>query len=208
VEEQYSGSAFSGEGARQHGGDSTVRKSYCPLALSQCCSRSHADDLTRAEDYQKRWKEIVADPNLHGLPYKVETNQRGQIVLSPHRFDYSYTQGDIIELLFEHGEAGRPFPKFPIATEAGVRVPDVMWGTPERREEMDETGDPPTLAPEICIEVMSEKNDWDEMHSKRALYLEAGTEEVWVLSEEGAVRFFADEEMEASRVLPDFPEHV
>jgi hypothetical protein len=101
VEEQYSGSAFSGEGARQHGGDSTVRKSYCPLALSQCCSRSHADDLTRAEDYQKRWKEIVADPNLHGLPYKVETNQRGQIVLSPHRFDHSYAQGDIIELLFD-----------------------------------------------------------------------------------------------------------
>ena len=163
---------------------------------------------TRAEKHQERWQEIVADPSLQELPYKVETNQRGQIVLSPHRPDHSYAQGDIIELLYEHEEEGRPFPEFPLTTEAGVRVPDVVWVTPERREEMDKAGDPPTLAPEICIEVMSENNDWDEMHSKRALYLEAGAEEVWVVTEEGAVRFFADEEMEASEVLPEFPEHV
>ncbi|MCS4201683.1 hypothetical protein GGP93_003139 [Salinibacter ruber] len=31
---------------------------------------------------------------------------------------------------------------------------------------------------------------------------------MWVVTEEGAVRFFADEEMEASGVLPEFPEHV
>ncbi|MBB4070408.1 Uma2 family endonuclease [Salinibacter ruber] len=168
---------------------------------------------TRAEKHQERWQEIVADPSLQELPYKVETNQRGQIVLSPHRPDHSYAQGDIIELLYEHGEEGRPFPEFPLTTEAGVRVPDVVWVTPERREEMDKAGDPPTLAPEICVEVMPESNDWesndwDEMHSKRTLYLEAGAEEVWVVTEEGAVRFFADEETEASGVLPGFPEHV
>ncbi|MCS4185271.1 Uma2 family endonuclease [Salinibacter ruber] len=94
-----------------------------------------------------------------------------------------------------------------------MKVADVIWMSPGRWEHMQETGDPSTLAPEICVEVMPESNDWesndwDEMHSKRTLYLEAGAEEVWVVTEEGAVRFFADEEMEASEVLPEFPEHV
>jgi Uma2 family endonuclease len=161
-----------------------------------------------AREHQKRWQEIVSDPNLRELPYKVETNTRGQIVLSPHRSDHSYTQGDIIELLYEHGVEGRPFPEFPITTEAGVRVPDVVWVTPGRREEMDKAGDPPTLAPEICVEVMSENNDWEEMDSKRALYLEAGAEEVWVVAEDGEVRFFGEEEIEASGLVPDFPGRV
>jgi Uma2 family endonuclease len=89
-----------------------------------------------------------------------------------------------------------------------VRVPDVVWVTPGRREEMDKAGDPPTLAPEICVEVMSENNDWDEMHSKRALYLEAGAEEMWVVTEDGEVRFFGAEEMEESDLVPGFPEQV
>lgn len=29
------------------------------------------------------WKEVCNDPNLHDLPYKIETNDRGQIVMSP-----------------------------------------------------------------------------------------------------------------------------
>ncbi|MCS4119203.1 Uma2 family endonuclease [Salinibacter ruber] len=161
-----------------------------------------------AKEHQKRWQEIIADPNLRELPYKVETNTRGQIVLSPHRPDHSYAQGDVIELLYEHAEEGRPFPEFPITTEAGVRVPDVVWVTPGRREEMDKAGDPPTLAPEICVEVMSENNDWDEMDRKRGLYREAGAEEVWVVAEDGEVRFFGAEEMEESDLVPGFPEQV
>ena len=163
---------------------------------------------TRAERHQKRWQEIVADPNLQELPYKVETNQRGQIVLSPHKNRHSVAQEQIQGLLDEHAPEGLQPTEFAIATAGGVKVADVIWMSPGRWEHMKETGDPSTLAPEICVEVMSESNDWDEMHSKRTLYLEAGAEEVWVVTEEGAVRFFADEETEASGVLPEFPEHV
>ena len=59
--------------------------------------------------------------------------------------------------------------------------------------EMQETGDPTTLAPEICVEVMSRSNDWEEMHDKRRLYREAGAEEVWIVTEENEIRFFAGE---------------
>lgn len=160
---------------------------------------------TLAKGHQERWNEIVEDPLLSELPYKVETNHRGQIVLSPHKVRHSYAQGDIIELLYKHAERGRPFPELPITTQVGVKVPDVVWATDKRREEMEETGDPPTLAPEICIEVMSEANDWKEMEEKRVLYLEAGAEEVWVVDEDGDVRFFGEEEMEESEIAGGFP---
>lgn len=163
---------------------------------------------TPAKKHQSRWHEIVADSSLRELPYKVETNHRGQIVLSAHRSDHSYVQGDIIELLYEHAGEGRPFPEFPLTTETVIRVPDVIWVTEDRRAEMDETGEPPAFAPEICIEVMSEDNDWEEMHEKRSLYLEAGAEEMWVVGEGGEVRFFADKEMERSDLVPEFPNHL
>jgi Uma2 family endonuclease len=77
-----------------------------------------------------------------------------------------------------------------------------------RLEKITETGDPPTRAPDVCIEVMSESNDWDEMCEKRRLYVEAGAEEVWVVTEEKEVRFFADEELEASEFAPEFPSRL
>jgi len=156
---------------------------------------------TSAKKYQERWQEIVSDPHLRELPYTVETNDRG----SPHQADHSYLQGDIIGFLYEHAKEGRPFPKFPITTDEGVKVPDVVWMTAGRREEVDGTGDPPTLAPEICVEVMSEANDWDEMEAKIDLYRKAGAEEVWVVEQDGTVRFFADEELERSTLVPEFP---
>jgi len=70
---------------------------------------------------------------------------------------------------------------------------------------MEATVDPTTLAPEICIEGMSDANDWAEMEEKRTLYREAGAEEVWIVTEEGEVRFFDDGEREASALAPNFP---
>ena len=163
---------------------------------------------TRAKEHQKRWQEIVSDPALEDLPYKVETNHRSQIVLSPPKAARSDQQGDLIALLSDHVSGGKSRPEFPIATSGGTKVPDVVWVTTDRRQQMRETGDPPTLAPEICAEVMSESNDWAEMHEKRALYREAGAEEVWIVTEEGEVRFFKEEEMEESELASDFPDHL
>jgi Uma2 family endonuclease len=160
---------------------------------------------TPAKEHQERWQELCRDPALQDLPYKVETNHRGQIVLSPPKAAHSDLQGRILDTLREVVPQGRGLPEFPIATSGGVRVPDVVWMPEGRLEEITETGDPPTRAPEICVEVMSESNDWDEMHEKRELYLEAGAEEVWVVDEDGNVRFFAGEELEGSELAPDFP---
>jgi Uma2 family endonuclease len=161
---------------------------------------------TRAEEHQERWQEIVTDPNLRDLPYKVETNHRGQIVLSPHKNRHARQQKLALKHLDNLLQSGEAFPEWAIATSGGTKQADVVWASDDRLAEMEETGDPTTLAPEICVEVMSESNDWDEMKEKIALYRATGAEEVWVVDEEGNVRFFGEEEREQSDLAPDFPD--
>jgi len=163
---------------------------------------------TPAEEHQARWEEIVRDPSLRDLPYKVETNSRGQIVLSPHKNRHSLWQKAVEKKLDTLLEGGEAFQEWAIATEEGTKQADVIWASRGRLRDMKDTGDPTTLAPEICVEVMSESNDWDEMEDKRRLYREAGAEEVWVVGEEGDVHFFRDEEVEQSEIAPTFPDAV
>ncbi len=163
---------------------------------------------TPAKEHQERWQEITRDPLLSELPYKVETNNRGQIVLSPHKNRHSFLQEQVQDLLDEHAPDGHRPPEFAIATHEGVKSPDVVWMSPERRRKMEKTGDPTTLAPEVCVEVLSSSNTEEEIREKRALYLEAGAEEIWVVTEESEVRFFAEEELEESGIMPEFPSEL
>lgn len=163
---------------------------------------------TRAREHQEQWQEIVSDPLLSELPYKVETNSRGQIVLSPQKNRHSLLQDAVQNLLRRHAPEGPTPPEFAIATPEGVKVPDVAWTSPDRQREMEKTGDPTTLAPEICVEVLSESNTEEEIREKRELYREAGAEEVWIVSEDGEVRFFGEEKMERSEIAPEFPDHL
>jgi Uma2 family endonuclease len=164
--------------------------------------------ISQAKAHQARWEEIGEDPALQNLPYKVETNQRGQIVLTPPKAQHSDLRGRVLDTLRDVGSEGRGLPEFPIATPAGVRVPDVVWMPGGRLDEIMETGDPPTRAPDICIEVMSDANDWAEMHEKRRLYRKAGAKEVWIVEEGGTVRFFEDEEIGHSEMISAFPDEV
>ncbi|WP_428353482.1 Uma2 family endonuclease [Methyloprofundus sp.] len=47
-----------------------------------------------------------------------------------------------------------------------------------------------TSAPEICIEILSPSNTMVEMQDKILLYLEAGAVEVWLVEQQGMIRFF------------------
>jgi len=163
---------------------------------------------TTRTDHQKRWQDIVHDPTLHNLSHKVETNARGQILLSPHTNRHSKQQKSIQTLLDTHTAGGESYPEYAIATPQGVKTPDVVWTSAERERAMDQTGDPTTLAPEICVEIMSETNTQAELQEKRRLYLDAGAREVWIVSEDGRIRFFGEEEREQSKIAPDCPNHV
>ena len=162
----------------------------------------------RAKEHQERWQEIVNDPLLSELPYKVETNNRGQIVLSPHTNRHTFQQKAVEKKLDELLPDGEAFQELAIATSGGTKQADVIWASEGRLAEMKETGDPTTLAPEICVAVLSSSNTVDEIREKRRLYFESGANEVWVVDDDGCVRFFGQEEMEESEVVPDFPKEV
>jgi Uma2 family endonuclease len=163
---------------------------------------------TSSETHQDRWQEIVDDPALRDLPYKVETNERGQILLSPHSNRHSYRQAAVRDLLQQHAPDGLVVPEFALTTRQGVKSPDVVWMSADRRQELDATGDPATRAPEICVEIMSKSNTETEMEEKRRLYREIGADEVWVVETDGRIRFYGKEEMDASGVAPECPNEV
>jgi Uma2 family endonuclease len=163
---------------------------------------------TSSEAHQDRWQEIVDDPALRDLPYTVETNERGQILLSPHSNRHSYRQATVRDLLQKHAPDGLVVPEFALTTRQGVKSPDIVWMSADRRQEMDATGDPATLAPEICVEIMSKSNTDSVMDEKRCLYREIGADEVWIVETDGRIRFYGEEELDASKVVPGCPNEV
>ena len=153
-----------------------------------------------------QWSDIVADPNLKDLPYKIESNEYGQIVMSPHKRIHSIWQGEIEWRLRQLLPMGRTAPEFAIDTRLGTKTPDVVWYSKAKEESLlaDQC-----LAPEICVELLSGSNSDEEMVAKRILYFEAGAQEVWLCDETGSMRFYApDGERSCSVLAPDFPKQL
>jgi len=100
-------------------------------------------------------------------------------------------------------------PECPLSTSDGVKAIDVAWLAPTRGEPIEK----PTIlerAPEICVEILSPSNTPSEMKEKRALYFEAGAQEVWICELNGKLRFYdaPGHQMDASRLCPGFPKEV
>jgi Uma2 family endonuclease len=154
------------------------------------------------------WQEVCADPHLNNLPYKIELNERGQILMTPVHLYHSAFQGKIIKhfnLLLETGEA---FPEFAISTEKGTKVADVVWCSDALWRQIKHEKES-SVAPEICIEVLSSTNTVAEMAEKKALYFKQGAEEVWICDKEGNLRFFVlAGEIDQSVIVPLFPKFI
>ncbi len=157
------------------------------------------------------WSRALRDPRLRDLPYKVETNENGQLVLSPHKPRHSIRQTRIVRLLLERARdaelpAGEPIVEFAMATLQGVKVPDVVWISDERATQMPENAEASPVAPELVIEVLSASNTKREMEEKRQLYFAAGSREVWTCDPEGRMTFYGvNGEIPASALVPSFP---
>lgn len=136
------------------------------------------------------WQSILDDPQLQDLPFKIETNERGQLVLSPHKRIHSIRQTQITDQRAEAiDRSGIRSVELAIGTSKGVKVVDVAWMSSERFAGIDTEAEPTPIAPELCVEVVSASNTQEERGEKRPLYCEAGAEEVWIVEEDGAVSF-------------------
>jgi Uma2 family endonuclease len=115
------------------------------------------------------WHRVLHDPQLQDLPFKIETNEHGQLVLSPHKPQRGYLQMRIGELLRDHVDRpGRRAVEFAVETAKGIKVPDVAWISEERWAQIPDDAEASPVMPELCVEVLSESNTEAVRRRRRA----------------------------------------
>lgn len=154
------------------------------------------------------WQEICAHPSLKDMPFKIETNKWGKIVMTPATNKHGVYQALIIEWLSKLGAAGRPISECSVQTSDGVKVANVAWGSFEffRKNKLS---NPYMESPEVIVEILSPSNTLQEMEEKRELYFARGAKEFWTCDGEGYIRFFKhDGELTGSDLIAAFPERI
>ena len=136
------------------------------------------------------WTEVMDNPFLKDLPFKIELNKWGKILMSPANNNHGSLQfkvGDIINRAKRNGEI---IIECSIQTPEGTKVADVAWASDEF---MDKHGynTPYEVAPEICVEVISPSNSKGEMEEKVMLYLNQGAREVWLCDQQGRISYYS-----------------
>ena len=154
------------------------------------------------------WQEACNHPSLKDLPFKIELDEYGRIIMSPVKLYHAALQGEIEFLLRSLLKGGKTLPECAIKTSKGTKVADVAWVSLSIWAKIKSETEA-SIAPEICVEVISASNTQKEMAEKRQLYFEAGVIEVWMCNENGVVSFFnAEQQLTRSVLVPEFPEKI
>jgi Uma2 family endonuclease len=154
-------------------------------------------------DFTAKWQELIENPYFRDLPYKVELNKFGQILMSPASNRHGIFQFKVGNCILEKRKGGIIITECSILTNEGVRVADVAWLSDEFYAEFGEKT-PYPKAPEICVEVKSPANSKAEMEDKIRLYLEKGALEVWIVDEYAQISFYTHTgKMKTSKISPN-----
>jgi Uma2 family endonuclease len=139
------------------------------------------------------WAGVISNPLLQNLPFKIELNKWGKILMSPASNSHGHIQFEIGASIKEGKNGrGKVIMECSIQTSQGVKVADVAWASDDFFTRHGyET--PYKRAPEICVEIMSPSNSRAEMEEKIELYLAKGAKEVWIVSEDGTAEYFTCE---------------
>ena len=158
-----------------------------------------------------RWEEICADPVLAKLEFRVESDAYGNPIVSPPpAFSHGSFQFDIGYHLRRLLLEGKVTTECPISTNEGIRAADVVWIS-HARAAISLKQNVLTVAPEICVEVLSPRNTRNEMDAKKRLYFSAGADEVWFCDLHGRMFFYTKSEPSTpgqSALCPGFPEAI
>ena len=136
------------------------------------------------------WIEVINNPILQDLPFKIELNKFGKLLMSPASNQHGQIQAELVYQLRSQLPKGKVITECSIQTTAGVKVADVAWASDEFISQYSfET--PYPKAPEICIEIVSPSNSKAEMLEKVELYLAKGAQEVWIIYSNNKVLTFS-----------------
>ena len=154
------------------------------------------------------WKEVTENPNLRDLPFKIELNEWGHIVMNPVKLGHSAYQGEIGHILKTLRDDGIVLAECAVWTRKGTKVADVAWISDSLWKKLKGKTEA-DIAPEICVEVLSMSNSVYEMDVKRKLYFEQGAKEFWICDEYGNISFYSPKrKLTKSKMFPEFPNKV
>ena len=150
------------------------------------------------------WASVIDNPLFKDLPFKIELNRFGQILMSPASNKHGRTQSRTVVALDRHKRGGEVITECSVQTSDGVKVADVAWASDVFIAKFGyET--PYQKAPEVCVEITSPSNSQAELEHKIELYLAKGALEVWVVSEDEEVAIHSHLGRAAeSEVVPGF----
>lgn len=154
-----------------------------------------------------QWADVLKDKSLRNLPYKVELDKRGRVILTPWSNRHGMLKAEIGAMLIRLTRKGAIILGCSIETLDNVKVADVAWASREfLKTQRDET--PFTLAPEICVEIAS-VFDPEVIAEKIILYLAKGAREVWICDAKGNLEFHNHlGKLKKSKLAPRFPSKV
>lgn len=154
------------------------------------------------------WTEICEDPRLRDLPYKIQTDKWGNIVMTPATNEHGIYQAKIVTLISKIVEEGTLISECSIQTSEGVKVADVAWASAEFMQK-NKGKNPFSEAPEVCIEILSPSNTELEMNEKKELYFARGAKEFWVCDQEGNMTFYKNtDHLKNSEIAALFPDKI
>lgn len=140
-------------------------------------------------DLAAKWQELMNNPFFRDVPYKVELNKFGQILMSPASNRHGILQNKVARGIENQIHSGVVIIECSILTSEGVKVADVAWASDEFFVEFGEIT-PYPKAPEICVEVVSPGNSKAGIQEKIRLYLEKGAQEFWIVDEYAKINFY------------------
>ena len=146
-------------------------------------------NLEHPHSLSARWAELTRERSLEDVPYKIELNAWGKLEMSPASYRHGVLHGCLIGELSRRLEGGAVLGEVPILTDIGVRVPDLAWISHQLMAVVGNAS-PLPRAPELCVEIVSRSNSDIEIREKTRAYLVAGAQEVWIVSEDGSIRYF------------------
>ena len=136
------------------------------------------------------WIDVIENSLLQNLPFKIELDKWGKILMSPASNKHGHIQANIVYELKSNYPKGEVITKCSVQTPEGVKVADVAWASDEF---INEHGfkTPYNVTPEICVEVVSPSNSKAEMTEKIKLYLDQGAVEVWICNQKGDIFYYS-----------------
>lgn len=126
------------------------------------------------------WADVINNPLLKNLPFKIELNKWGKILMSPASNLHGRIQGYLTAKVLGKLNSGEVITECSIDTSDGVKVADIAWLSDEFIAEF-KYSTPYPKAPEICVEIVSPSNSKIEIQDKVDLYLAKGAVEVWIV---------------------------